>query len=255
MTTTAEPSYFAGMDHVDVWSDPKHEIARSSGAVPSRRASYLGRNEVGRHRLLFEFALFNLAAAALLVAAYLQGWIGTILAADSTGLTVAIFGVFLGGLVLAAGKLRSISCELNCVRDFDPCKRSLAIRYLSEVVGRSSGSRAITASALRVKLVERTAMVRHLANSLVLLGLIGTVLGFIIALSGVDPEQAGDVRNVAPMVSELIRGMSVALYTTLVGSVLNLWLMVNYRLLASGTVQLATELISLGESNARPRVI
>ena len=199
--------------------------------------------------------MLNLAASALLAAAYMQGWIGTILAADSTGLTVAIFSVFLGGFVVTAGKLRSISCELNCVRNFDPCKRSLATRYLSEVAGRGAGSRAITAAALRMKLVERIVIVRHLASSLVLLGLIGTVLGFIIALSGVDPDQAGDVRSVAPMVSELIRGMSIALYTTLVGSVLNLWLMVNYRLLAGGAVRLAIELIALGESNARPRVL
>ena len=72
--------------------------------------------------------MLNLAASALLAAAYMQGWIGTILEADSTGLTVAIFGVFLGGVVVCAGKLRSISCELNCVRNFDPCKRSLATR-------------------------------------------------------------------------------------------------------------------------------
>jgi MotA/TolQ/ExbB proton channel family len=255
MTTTAEPTYLASIDDLEGWRELKQGRARGAVPVAPGEETFPAQNEAGRHRLLFEFALFNLAAFALLVAAYMQGWIGTILAADSTGLTVAIFGVFLGGLALAAGKLRSISCELDGVRYFDPCKRSLAIRYLSEIVGRSSGSRAITASALRVKLVERTAIVRHLANSLVLLGLIGTVVGFIIALSGVDPEQASDVRSVAPMVSELIRGMSVALYTTLVGSVLNLWLMVNYRLLASGTVQLATELIALGEHNARPGVV
>ena len=106
-------------------------------------------------------------------------------------------------------------------------------------------------SALKAKLGQRIAVVRHLANSLVLLGLIGTGLGFVIALSGVDPEQVGDVRNIAPMVSELISGMSVALYTTLVGSVLNLWLMMNYRILAGTTVRLATDLIALGERHAR----
>ncbi len=208
-----------------------------------------------RHHLLFEFALLNLSGAALLAAAYLQGWIDTILKADGTGLTLAIFAVFLGGVAVCAGKLRLVSCELNCVRNFDPCKQSMASRYLAEVSGREAGSRAITASALRVKLADRIVMVRYVASSLVLLGLIGTVLGFIIALSGVNPEQAGDVRSVAPMVSELIRGMSVALYTTLVGSVLNLWLMVNFRILARGAVHLATELIALGEANARPRLV
>lgn len=255
MSVTAEPICFPETDDLDGRPESNEYTAQGDEAGQSDLRPVFTSMELGRHRLLFEFGLLNLAAAALLMAAYMQGWIDVVLAADSTGLTVAIFAVFLGGLVLTAGKLRSTSRELNCVRDFDPCKRSLAIRYLSEIAGRSSGSRAITAGALKVKLVERIVIIRHLANSLVLLGLIGTVLGFIIALSGVNPEQAEDVRNVAPMVSQLIRGMSVALYTTLVGSILNLWLMVNYRLLASGTVQLATELIALGESHARPRVV
>ena len=49
------------------------------------------------------------------------------------------------------------------------------------------------------------------------------------------------------MVSTLIDGMSVALYTTLVGSVLSVWLMLNYRLVESGTVRLLTAIVELGE--------
>ena len=60
------------------------------------------------------------------------------------------------------------------------------------------------------------------------------------------------VETIGPMVSTLITGMSVALYTTLVGSLLNVWLMVNVRLLESGTVQLLTATIELGERHARP---
>ncbi len=97
----------------------------------------------------------------------------------------------------------------------------------------------------------RIAVVRNIANSLVLLGLIGTVLGFIIALSGVDPQAAGDVTAISSMVSRLLSGMSVALYTTLVGAVLNVWLTVNYQLLSAGAVALVTTLIGLGESHAR----
>ncbi|TQV80973.1 MotA/TolQ/ExbB proton channel family protein [Denitrobaculum tricleocarpae] len=102
-----------------------------------------------------------------------------------------------------------------------------------------------------MKLTHRIAVVRNVANALVLLGLIGTVVGFIIALSGVDPEQASDVSAITPMVSTLIEGMSTALYTTLVGAILNVWLMVNYQLLAAGTVKLITALVEFGESNGR----
>ena len=37
---------------------------------------------------------------------------------------------------------------------------------------------------------------------------------------------------------------------TLVGAVLNVWLMVNYHLLAGGTVKLISALTELGEQNA-----
>ncbi len=205
------------------------------------------------HLLVLRFAVFNLAAFALLGAVYIQGWVNVVIEADVTGLSVAIFGVFLGGLGVCAGKIWKISRELDCVRNTESCSASWAATYLKEVGGRGSGSRGITADALRIKLANRIAVVRQVAASLVLLGLIGTVLGFVIALSGVNPERAGDVRAIAPMVTALISGMSVALYTTLVGAVLHLWLMVNYRFLAGGAVKLATSLVSLGEANAEPR--
>ncbi|MEQ8805654.1 MAG: MotA/TolQ/ExbB proton channel family protein, partial [Rhodospirillales bacterium] len=91
---------------------------------------------------------------------------------------------------------------------------------------------------LRLTLSNRIVVVRHIANALVLLGLIGTVIGFIIALSGVDPTAASDANKVGAMVATLISGMSVALNTTLVGSVLYVWLIVNHRILATGTVRL-----------------
>ena len=206
-----------------------------------------------RYLLLLKFAVFNLAAFALLVAAYLQGWIELVVRSDGSGLTLLIFATFLGGFAVCAGKIWAISGELNCVRNFDPCRRSWATAYLVEVAGRGSGSRAISGSALRIKVFNRIVVVRHVANSLVLLGLIGTVLGFIIAFSGIDPKVAGDVRAIIPMVTNLIHGMSVALFTTLVGAVLNLWLMVNYHVLAGGAMTLVTGLVALGEANARPR--
>ena len=80
--------------------------------------------------------------------------------------------------------------------------------------------------------------------------MIGTVIGFIIALSAVDPNAASDAENVAGVIATLIDGMSVALNTTLVGATLYLWLTVNYRILTSGTVTLIAEVIGLGERRA-----
>ncbi len=237
---------------------PKPRVEVVAGAAEDRvapKAPHRGAPAAYPYLLVLRFAVLNLAAFALLAAAYLQGWVNMVIEADGTGLSVGIFAVFLGGLAVCARKIWVISTELNCVRSFDPCRRSWATNYLAEVAGRGSGSRNITASALRVGIANRIAVVRHVANSLVLLGLIGTVVGFVIALSGVDPKAAGDVRAIAPMVTDLIRGMSVALYTTLVGAVSSLWLTVNYHMLADGAVKLLTSLVALGEANAQPRSV
>lgn len=203
--------------------------------------------------LILKFVLINLAAFALLGAAVGQGWVGKVVEADSTGLSIGIFGVFLAGLAVCAVKIWVISRDTEGLAHHPERAPALIRSYLADVKGRSAGSRALSASALKLTLGGRISTIRHIANSLVLLGLIGTVLGFIIALSGVDANAASDVTAIAPMVTELISGMSVALYTTLVGAVFNLWLMVNYQLLQRGATHLASELIALGEAAEKPQ--
>jgi len=72
------------------------------------------------------------------------------------------------------------------------------------------------------QLSSQITIVRHMANSLVFLGLVGTVIGFIVALFGVDSKSVSGASAEGPMVTKLILGMSIALYTTLVGAVLYL---------------------------------
>ena len=100
---------------------------------------------------------------------------------------------------------------------------------------------------MRHRLFSRITHIRQIANTLVVLGLIGTVIGFIIALSGVDPDIATNPGAVSPMVAKLIEGMSVALYTTLVGSILSVWLTSCYQILATGTTTLFSAIVELGE--------
>jgi len=204
-----------------------------------------------KYVLLMRFTLLNLTGFGILGIAYIHGLIDMVLVADPTHLSATIFLVFLAGLGLCTRKVWQTSRDLNMVRDLDPLKASRARTYLAQLRGQTAESRTIMASTLRLKLSHRIGIIRNFANSLVTLGLIGTVLGFIIALSGVDPEHASDVSAVTPMVSTLVAGMSTALYTTLVGAVLNVWLMTNYHLLATGTVKLITALVELGETHAR----
>ena len=204
-----------------------------------------------RYLLVMRFALVNVIAIGLVGAAYLQGWLAGLFVSHTLVLTGAIFLVFLYGLVLCGVKVWRTSIELNDVKTGSPDPDSRAGRYFRSVETNYAESRTVRVGMLRLRLSHRIVIVRHIASSLVFLGLIGTVIGFIIALSGVDAKAITEVENVAPMVSTLINGMSIALYTTLLGAVLNIWLTVNHRILATGTVDLITSIIELGESHGR----
>ncbi len=248
-STTAQPSCAPG-EPDGIAAPPGDQGAEAQLAWLTAKLGQAGETPY-HYLLLLRFALLNLLGFALLGAAHIQGLLEMVLVADQTYLSALIFFVFLGGLGICAIKIWQNSLELNHVRTFDPLNPSRAAEYRAQLRGRSGDSRGILASSLRLKLTQRIAVVRHVAGSLVLLGLIGTVVGFIIALSGVQPEQASDVKAITPMISTLIAGMSTALYTTLVGSVLNVWLMINYYMLAGGTVKLITALLEFGEEHAR----
>lgn len=220
-----------------------------------------GRTDVYRYLLLLRFVLLNAACFGILGAAWLQGWLDPMLASPARLMCLGIFATFLAGLAICTAKVARTSVELNRVRAGSPAPGSRAARHLERVAGAAGEgaagadgggeARRLAADLLRLRMANHVSIVGHVANTLVFLGLIGTVIGFIIALAGVDPEAARGVENVAPMVSSLIDGMGVALYTTLVGAVLHVWLIVGHRMLATGTLHLYNAIVELGERRAR----
>jgi hypothetical protein len=201
-----------------------------------------------RRLLVLRFALVNVVAVGLTAATWMQGWLDGALTGNTLWPTVVITAVFLYGLVLCTARVQRVGRSLDAVRGEHVAAGSRAAQYLDAVAECAPDSRIVQAGLLRLRLSQDIGVVRHVANTLVLLGLVGTVIGFIIALSGVNPDLSASVDNVGPMVSTLIAGMSIALYTTLIGAVLHVWLMVCYRMLASGSVQLYDAIVALGET-------
>lgn len=220
-------------------------------AVPAARDSVAETPAADPHRslLMLRFALINMAGVALTGAAWQQGWIERALAGDTSGLGKVIVATFLVGAAVCAHAIVDVSRELDALRATCAGRGTLVARHLAAVaVGRRG--RASLEGALKLVLANRIGVVRNIATSLVLLGLIGTVLGFIMALDGVDASTAGDVAQVGRMVATIAEGMGVALYTTLIGTVLNIWLMINHRLLEGGAVRLLAALMERGARDA-----
>ena len=203
-----------------------------------------------RYLLIFRFVLLNAACFGVLGAAWLQGWLDAMLESGARLMCLGIFATFLAGLAICTFKIVRTSLELNQVREGRPAPGSRAAGHLDRFPAGNGGDRRVAADLLRFRMTSYISIVGHIANTLVFLGLIGTVIGFIVALSSVEPEVIGSVRQIAPMVSSLIEGMGIALYTTLVGAVLHVWLIVNHRMLATGTLHLYNAIVELGERRA-----
>lgn len=200
-----------------------------------------------RYLLVLRFALINIVAFALIAAAWLQGWLEGLFEPLTVILSGIIFSVFFYGLALCGFKVWQTSRALNDMKAGGKTATARVARHMAVARTKDAESRAIQINMLRLNLSHNIQIVRIVANLLVFLGLIGTVIGFIIALSGVNAEAASQADSVATMVSTLIQGMSVALYTTLLGAVLNVWLNINHRILSSGTVNLISKIVAFGE--------
>jgi len=204
-----------------------------------------------RHLPVLQFALVNIVSAALCAAAWLEGWLDGAFTGYSLWLCLLIVAAFFYGLAYCGLRLWRIGREVDDLNAGSPRPDSRATWYRTQLARSEVENRATAAGLLRLQLAQPPSTVRHIAGILVLMGLVGTVIGFIVALSGVDPQKVPAVDNVAPMVAQLINGMSIALYTTLIGSLLHLWLMITQRILAGSALGLYQAIIERGEGDVR----
>jgi hypothetical protein len=86
-------------------------------------------------------------------------------------------------------------------------------------------------AAERDKDIGKVEWLFSVSEWLVALGLLGTVVGFYIALSGVDENTVSEASGAQSAVAALMVGMRTALTTTILGAILGLWHEVNVTML------------------------
>ena len=200
-----------------------------------------------KYLLILRYSLINLVGLIFLFVLITQGYVTKAIKADITNMVIVILTLFAVGFILAAYRTFWLSRELNYSFFKILPNHSLAKEFLQSSKKLDASSRNNLAASLRIKLSSKINYIKFMANTLVILGLIGTVIGFIIALSGVDGSVSSNPEEVSKMVSTLIQGMSVALYTTLVGSICSVWLNICYQIMSTGANNLLSKIIELGE--------
>lgn len=86
-----------------------------------------------------------------------------------------------------------------------------------------------------------------LADLMIRLGLLGTVIGFIFMLGSLANVSSVDVHALQQLLTNMSAGMRIALYTTLTGLGAGILLGFQYRLLDGGVDRLMAEIIELSE--------
>ena len=202
-----------------------------------------------KYLLLLRYSLVNALGFAFVMVIYSQGYLSKAIKADVTNVVLLIIFLFLIGLILASIKAFWISRELNYAYSQQTINNSILNNFLKKAKKLDASSRSNLVSSMRINISVKIINIKFIANTLVILGLIGTVIGFIIALSGVDGSVSSNPEEVGKMVSSLVKGMSVALYTTLAGSILSVWLNICFQILINGSNRLISKIIEVGEQN------
>lgn len=161
-----------------------------------------------RNLLLYRLAITNTCGFSLLAWAWSKGYVAPVFATDTTMLSYVIAGLFTVGLASTFIRAKKVSDEINARKS--GAFRGIAITYMRRKAA---------------KMDIKNTHIGDIANWLVELGLLGTVIGFYIAMGG---KFTGD----EAMITE---GIRVAIGTTIIGGFASLWTQTNRLMLETAT--------------------
>ena len=146
-----------------------------------------------------------------------QGLIGLLLAGDRSGISYLIAGIWLVLTLRWLWLLRWVQRQYDLPTDFDAQHReAILARWLNH------GWFA--------------------ADAVLKLGLLGTIIGFILMLAPISKLSGYDAASLQAALGEMSAGMAVALYTTLTGLVANLLLRLQFQILSDAMQEYLLEL-------------
>ncbi len=173
-----------------------------------------------KNLLIYRFVVFNALMGSLMLWLASKGYIGLVLASDPTGISLGIMALFVLTFGSTLRQLWKVTKEKNAIKD--------------ETFIYNAGPGAWKdklSSAIKRLIKLRT--IKLSADTMAILGIIGTVVGFIVAFAVQDPSVMAnvDVGSMAATVLGMVKGMSIALYTTLTGAVLGVWTTWNWAMI------------------------
>jgi hypothetical protein len=221
------------------------------------------------HLLLLKGLLLLAVVGFAFAGAWHQGLLHRAWREDMTGISVAITVVFLVATAHGSVCLLRLSRALNHLAEVqravagDDAAGKLALpegcvsRYIRDLHTMACLSKGAVDQGLLLDTFEAELKNGHLfgwfiADLLLSLGLLGTVIGFIVMLGPISGLDAGDQSAIKGALAAMSGGMAVALYTTLTGLIGGMLLKIQGFLLDGAVDELIRRTTRLTEVHILP---
>jgi len=244
--------------------------------------------DTGKHRLLLRWLILVGVMGFVLFVVWHQGLIELLLGYDRSRISLAILIIFALASGHAAIQVYHLSRELNAggeilrllrrlpdarlgladdgtvTLDDRPLPECLLGQHICQVLQqyriRFPGAEATGEQSLLLAALEKRIKGRHsigwlMADLMFKLGLLGTVVGFILMLGAVTDISDFDVGTMQEMLRNMSGGMRVALFTTLCGLIGGMLLGMQYHLVDRGADELLATITEVSEVYVMPRLL
>lgn len=190
-----------------------------------------------------------------------HGFVSLALDSDKSYISYLILGIYLIAsahwlwLANSLGRERRQFLRLEqagAAGEDAPSGGGLLGAFLDNLRRKRDGDASALLEAFGDELANRHALGHFAADVLLKLGLLGTIVGFILMLLPMGEITEFDPSLMQRLLSSMSGGMAVALYTTLAGLVTSTLLKVQYHLLDASAAELATRLAVLVDVRLRP---
>ena len=181
-----------------------------------------------------------------------RGLIRIALDADRSYISAVILGVYALASAHWLHIARTLGSERAHFRDLEQClqadRPADASRggrigeFLDNLRARESSDSSALVGAFGDALINRHAFGHFVSDVLIKLGLLGTIVGFILMLLPVSEIDEFEPALMQQLLAAMSEGMAVALYTTLAGLVTSTLLKLQYHILDATAADLTTRL-------------
>lgn len=190
------------------------------------------------------------------------GLLPTMLASDNTRLSILILGLFFVACLHCCERSLFLSRQSGLLHKYSEAEhhvanaedRSPIIHYLKLSADKNEQDVTLLSEVLAEKIRGQNQIGWFVTGALIKLGLLGTVIGFMLMLGSLDNIKSMDIDQVQALMQTMTQGMKIALNTTLLGLVTSLLLGVQYLYLDRRADQLVARAIQLYQQQCRNEV-